>query len=65
LFIVHGSDLFSDTAEEYLDPLYKLEEMCKVRQEVAGMVHNNYTFNDPNNSDLNLVYMYSYSGVFL
>jgi hypothetical protein len=50
LFIVHGSDLFSDTAEEYLDPLYKLEEMCKVRQEVAGMVHNNYTFNEPNNS---------------
>ena len=38
LFLMpHDSNLFVDSAEEYLDPLYKLEEMCKVRQEVAGM----------------------------
>jgi hypothetical protein len=39
----HNSNLFSDSAEEYLDPLLKLEEMCNVRQEVAGIVCN-YSF---------------------
>ena len=40
--MTHGSNIFVDTAEEYLDPLYKLEDMCKVRQEVAGMFVQNH-----------------------
>lgn len=41
--------IFLDTAEEYLDPLFKLEDMCKVRQEVAGNVeYEKYFYNFTN-----------------